>query len=152
MGTTANRESETRDSGSRVKSWRPASLLPDPNLSPGFVFRWIRVSSLGEADPTNLSSKLREGWEPVKAADYPELQISAATSGRFAGCVEVGGLLLCKTPKELVEQRNTYYEDITKQQMETVDNSYFKEFGPETTPFRERKSKVAKGFGSGKID
>ena len=151
MGTT-NRESDTRESGSRVKSWRPASLLPDPNLSPGFSFRWIRVSSLGEADPTNLSSKLREGWEPVKAADYPELQIQSATSGRFAGCVEVGGLLLCKTPTEFVEQRNAYYEDITKQQMDTVDNSYFKEFGPETEPFRERKSKVAKGFGSGKID
>jgi hypothetical protein len=29
-------------------------------------FRWIRVSTLNAADPLNISSKLREGWEPVK--------------------------------------------------------------------------------------
>ena len=143
---------EDREAAARPTSWRPPELLPSPTPVEGWAFRWIRVSSLGEADPTNISVKLREGWTPVKAEDHPELKVFASPTGRFAGCVEIGGLILMKTPQEFVDQRTAYYENITRQQMETVDNSYFKEFGPETQAFKERSTKVDRGFGSGKLD
>lgn len=146
------RELENRETALRPTSWKPPEMLPSPNKEDGWEFRWIRVSTLGESDPTNLSMKLREGWEFVKAADHPELKMFASRNGMFEGCVEVGGLVLAKTPTEFVQQRQAYYDNINKTQMESVDNSYFREFGPETQPFRERKTKVVSGFGSGKID
>lgn len=154
MSTRNPRDLENREATSRPKMWRPPELLPSPTPIEGWAFRWIRVSSMGEADPSNISLKLREGWEPVKAADHPELKVYSSSTGRFAGCVEIGGLVLAKTPQEFVDQRNAYYGNMNEQQMDTVNNSYFKEFGPETQPFREGKTKVERGskFGSGQLD
>ena len=46
----------------------------------------------GQSDVQNVSSKLREGYEPVKAEDYPEMMMHASAEGRFKGNIEVGGL------------------------------------------------------------
>jgi hypothetical protein len=59
------RELETRVVQERPKQWMPAELLPEPDKQPGYSYRWIRTSTLGNADPRNLSANLREGWEPV---------------------------------------------------------------------------------------
>ena len=104
-----SREIEKRDTTERVKSWAPPTLLPVPDPQDGYSFRWIRVSTMNNPDPTNISGKLREGWEPVRASDYPELQLHGMDlSDRFKDNVVVGGLMLCKTPTELVEQRNAW--------------------------------------------
>ena len=59
------RELDARESNVRPKKWTPPELLPEPDKQPGFHYRWIRVSTLNQADPRNVSAKLREGWEPV---------------------------------------------------------------------------------------
>ena len=123
-------------------------VLPSPHEEPGYVFRWIRVSTQGNVDATNLSSKLREGWEPVKASDHHEITMVTTEIERFKDNVVIGGLMLCKAPKELAEERNEYYETQTKSQMQSVDNSFMRENDPRMPLFNERKSKVTFGKGS----
>lgn len=139
-----------RDVVSRDKTTRavyaPPSLLPDPTPQPGYVYRWIATHVLGQADPTNVSKKMREGWEPVKAADHPELMLAGnATTGN----VEIGGLMLCKMPTELAKSRDEYYARQAEAQMESVDNHYMRNNDPRMPLFSEKNTKVERGFGSG---
>ena len=98
-----NRDLETREKTKRKSAWTRPEVLPSPNPEPGYTFRWIRTSNQGTIDPTNVSSKLREGWEPVKAVDHPEITMVTIENERFKDNVVIGGLMLCKAPKELVE-------------------------------------------------
>lgn len=124
------REDETRELLEREKSWKPPSMLPVPKPQDGYSYRWIRTSFFGDADNKNVSARFREGWEPVRAADHPELSLRSDKDSRFPDGVEVGGLLLCKTSSELVKQRRRYYETKTAQQMESVDNNIMKQNDP----------------------
>ena len=142
------RELDTRAKAERPKQWMPPQLLPDPNPEPGYAFRWIRVSTLGNNDPMNVSSKLREGWEPVKASDHPEIQLMGTGSGRFPDSIEIGGLLLCKTPSEFIDQRSTWFQRQADGQMQSVDNSFMRENDPRMPLFKERRSEVSFGRGS----
>lgn len=142
------RDAETRQATSRTMSWQPPSVLPDPNPEPGYVFRWVRTATLGQADNTNVSGKLREGWEPVRAEDHPELMLAADKDSRFKGNVEVGGLLLCKMPAEVAQQRDAYYRTMARNQMESVDNNYMRENDPRMPLLKpERTSRVTFGRG-----
>jgi hypothetical protein len=132
----------------RPKQWMPPELLPSPNPEDGYEFRWIRISTLGTADPGHVSAKLREGWEPVKASEHPEIQIMATgDKPRFPDSIEIGGLILCKTPKEFVDQRNSYYQRQTEGQMQSVDNAFMRENDPRMPVFKERRSEVKFGRG-----
>ena len=150
MAETQNRlsrELETRKAAYRPEAWRPPETLPMPDDRPGWKHRYIRLSTMGQADPSNISSKMREGYEPCKAEDYPELMTHAATEGRFKGGVEVGGLLLCRIPEEFMEQRAKYYEQQSRSQVESVDNNFLRENDPRMPLFSEKRTKVT--FGSG---
>ena len=105
-----NREQDTRVKAERPKQWMPPQLLPNPDPEPGYGYRWIRVSTLGTDDPMNISSKLREGWEPVKASEHPEIQLMGGGKNRYPDSIEIGGLLLCKTPIEFAQQRDAFYQ------------------------------------------
>ena len=143
-----SRELETRAVQERPKQWTPPELLPEPDKQPGFAYRWIRVSTLNNADPRNLSAKLREGWEPVKIEEQPKFQLLVDPNSRFKDNIEIGGLLLCKTPVELVDQRNKYYSDQSKSQTEAVDNNLMRQSDPRMPIFNERKSSTSFGKGS----
>ena len=145
--TRLARELDTREKTERPKHWMPPQLLPDPNPEEGYAFRWIRIASLGKDDATNISGKLREGWEPVKASDHPEIRLFGSSNGKFPDSIEVGGLLLCKTPVEFTEQRNSYYRNQAEAQMQSVDNTYMRENDPRMPMFKERKSTVTFGKG-----
>jgi len=145
--TRQPRELETREKMERPAKWMPPQLLPDPNPEPGYAFRWIRIASLGKEDATNISGKLREGWEPVKATDHPEIRLFGSSNGKFPDSIEVGGLLLCKTPVEFTEQRNEHYRKQSEAQMQSVDNTYMRENDPRMPMFKERSSKVTFGKG-----
>lgn len=142
-----SRELETREKTARKRKWTPPQLLPDPNPEPGYVFRWVRLSTLNNPDAINISSKLREGWEPVKASEHPEITMVGGTSTRFPDSIEIGGLLLCKTPVEFTEDRNEYYRQQAEAQMNSVDNTYMRENDPRMPLFKERSSKVTFGKG-----
>jgi hypothetical protein len=142
------RDLDTRATSTRPAKWMPPQLLPDPVPEAGYAYRWIRVSTLNASDPLNISSKLREGWEPVKASDHPEIRLFGSTpDARFPDAVLVGGLLLCKTPAEFIDQRNAYYGQQADQQMQSVDSSYMRESDPRMPLFKERSSKVTFGKG-----
>ena len=147
--TRLARELDTREKTERPAKWMPPQLLPDPNPEPGYAFRWIRIASLGKDDATNISGKLREGWEPVRASDHPEIRMFGSSgNAKFPDSVEVGGLLLCKTPVEFTEQRNSYYRNQAEAQMQSVDNTYMRENDPRMPMFKERKSTVTFGKGT----
>jgi hypothetical protein len=143
-----NREDETREVEKRVEAWRPPELLPSPDPEEGYAFRWIRVTSRGVNDPTNTSSKLREGWVPVKASDHPEVYITEGENPRFPDCIVMGGLMLCKMPAEMVKQRNAYYEQQARSQITSVDNNLMRESDPRMPLFNDRASKVTFGNGT----
>jgi len=143
-----SRELETRAVQERPKQWTPPELLPEPDKQPGFAYRWIRVSTLNNADPRNLSAKLREGWEPVKIEEQPKFQLLIDPNSRFKDNIEVGGLLLCKTPQELVDQRNSYYQQQSEGQIESVDNNLMRQNDPRMPLFNERKSSTSFGKGN----
>ena len=143
-----DRELKSREKTTRKKAWTRPEVLPSPNPEPGYEFRWIRVSSQGTTDATNVSSKLREGWEPAKASDHPEITLVTIENDRFKDNVVIGGLLLCKAPVELIEERNDYYKQQTRSQMESVDNNLMRENDPRMPLFHERKTKVTFGNGT----
>jgi hypothetical protein len=143
-----NRDLEVRETKVRKRSWIRPETLPSPTPEDGYDFRWVRISSRGEADPMNVSLKLQEGWEPVKAADHPEIFISSIESERFKDNIVIGGLMLCKAPSELVEDRTGSFEDLTASQMRSVDQNFMRVNDPRMPLFNDRRSKVSFGSGS----
>ena len=137
------REVTTREKETRVVAYAPPSVLPDPTPEPGYVFRWIATHVYGQADPSNVSKKTREGWEPVKSADHPELMLAAGANGN----VELGGLMLCKMPVEMVHARNAYFQKQAEGQMLSVDNNLMRQSDPRMPLFNDRRS--ATSFGKG---
>jgi hypothetical protein len=142
------RELETRVVSERPKQWQQAELLPEPDKQPGYAYRWIRVSTLNSADPRNLSAKLREGWEPVLIEEQPKFKLLADPNSRYKDNIEIGGLLLCKTPSEFIAQRNEHFTKQTQAQTEAVDNSLMRQSDPRMPLFKERKSGTSFGKGT----
>ena len=141
------RNVETRVQAERPKQWKPAELLPEPDKLPGYAYRWIRVGLQGTADPRNYSAKLREGWEPVKIEEQPQFQLLVDEGSRFKDGIEVGGLLLCKTPIEFVEQRNNHYLKQSEDQILSVDNNLMRQNDPRMPLFKESKSSTSRSGG-----
>ena len=143
-----DRELETREKKTRKRHWQRPETLPSQIQSRGTSIIGLEVSTQGQVDATNVSSKLREGWEPVKATDHPEITLVTVENERFKDNVVIGGLLLCKAPKELVEERSDYYNSQTKSQMDSVDNNFMRENDPRMPLFNDRRSKVTFGTGT----
>ena len=144
-----SREQETREKNTRKRAWVRPELLPSPTPEEGYTYHWVRVSTNGEPDPTNVSSKLREGREPVKATEHPEIELVSIENERFKDNIVMGGLMLCKAPVELVAQRNAYYRQHAHQQIESVDNNLMRENDPRMPLFSEKQSQVTFGKGKG---
>jgi hypothetical protein len=143
-----NRTQTTREKTERKRSWSRPELLPNPNPEEGYEFHWVRISTQGQADAMNVSSKLREGWEPVKASDHPEITMVTVENERFADNVVIGGLMLWKAPAELVEERNDYYRQQSDSQIRSVDNNLMRENDPRMPIFNDRQTKVTFGKGT----
>jgi len=141
------RELETRAVSMRPQEWAPAELLPEPDKQAGFAYRWIRVSTLNNPDPRNISSKHREGWEPVRIEEQPRFQLLVDPNSRYKDNIEIGGLLLCKCPSEFIAQRNAYFAKQTQAQSDAVDNSFMRQSDARMPLFQERKS--SSSFGKG---
>ena len=138
-----------RDLVSREKTARavyvPPSALPDPTPEPGWSYRWVATHVHGQVTPT-FSLRMREGWVPVKAADHPECMVQ----GNKEGNIEIGGLMLCKMPTELVKKRKAYYDQQAQQQMESVDNSFLRQSDSRMPLFSEKSSSTSRSrFGNG---
>jgi hypothetical protein len=141
------RSTESRNQTQRPQQWAPPELLPEPDKQPGYKYRWIRVSLGGQADARNISIKLREGWEPVKVEEQPQYGLLVNGEGRWKDCVQVGDVLLCKTPEELAEQRNKHYLQQSEQQIKAVDNNLMRQNDPRMPLFKESSSSTTRGGG-----
>jgi len=144
----ASRELKTRAVSERPQQWMPAELLPEPDKEAGFAYRWIRVATMNQADPRNLSAKMREGWEPVRIEEQPKFQLLIDPNSRFKDNIEIGGLLLCKTPEEFISQRNAHFARQTQAQTDAVDNNLMRQSDPRMPLFSERKSTSSFGKGN----
>ena len=142
------RDNTTRETETRKRSWQRPEVLPTPEPEDGYAFRWVRVSMLGQVDATNVSSKLREGWEPVRAEDYPQFTVLNVEQEKFADNIVQGGLMLCKVPQEIVDERNAHYEQQARNQIQSVDNNLMRENDARMPLFNDRKTKVTFGNGT----
>lgn len=141
------REVDTRESETR--SWRRPGHLPEPDKQPGYEYRWVRQSTLGVLDPTNWSNSRYEGWEPVPLSEQPNLNILINRDGKNKDLIEIGGLVLCKMPKEMHDERTNFYSDMRDKQTEAIGHEYMKENDPRMQKFNDSKTKIS--FGHGRI-
>lgn len=139
------RASENREKTSRRKPWTPPSSLDAPPAPEGFVHRWIRESVMGFDDKKNLSARLREGFELVRADEYPGFQAPTIQDGRHAGVIGVGGLLLARFPIETKHERDAYYGQRTRDQLTAVDQNLMREQHPSMPIHNDRQSRVTFG-------
>jgi hypothetical protein len=147
MMTRTVRAEETRTKSERPKVWRPPSTLDAPPAPEGFVHRWIRYEVNGFDDRKNMSARLREGYELVRADEYPERDdLPSIQDGKHAGVIAVGGLVLARIPQELVNQRTAYYRKMAGDQITAVDNDLMRESNP-NMPIQkpDRQSRVTFG-------
>ena len=139
------RASETRETTARRKPWAPPSRLDAPPPPEGYVHRWIRTAMRGEDDKMNVHTKLREGWEPVRADEYPNYEAPVIDEGKYAGVIGNGGLMLCRIPVETARERTAYYGGRTREQMQAVDQDLMKEQHPSMPIHQSRQSRVSFG-------
>ena len=142
-----DRQLDIRATLERPQQWMPADLLPEPDKQPGYAYRWVRISTLNATDHRNITGKLREGWEPVSVEEQPKFKLLVDPNSRFKDTIEIGGLLLCKTPLEFVQQRNAHFQRQTNAQTEAVDNSFMRQSDARMPLFREGKSSTSFGKG-----
>ena len=152
MADRKTRAATTRDKTQRRKPWAPPSRLDAPEPPAGYVHRWIRVAMRGEDDKINVHQKLREGWEPVRADEYPSFEAPTIDEGRYEGVIGNGGLMLCRIPEETAQERAAYYGNRTREQMQAVDQDLMKDEHPSMPISRDRRSRVTFGGRSSDAD
>ena len=145
-----SRDSQTRAQSTRRKPWAPPSKLEAPEAPAGYTHRWIRTSLRGEDDKINVSTKIREGWEPVRSDEYPDFEAPTIEEGKYQGVIGNGGLLLCRIPEETVSERTAYFRDQTRNQMKAVDENLMREQHPSMPISSDRQSRVT--FGGNRKD
>lgn len=144
MNSKIDRALQTRASESRARAYTPPQQLNDPAPQDGYKFRWVRTAINGQSDARNVAMMRREGWEPVRLEDHPEVA-PAVGDDRASGNVEIGGLMLCKAPVEQIEARQAYYDEVNRKQIQSVDNNFMRENDPRMPLFSEKRTEVSFG-------
>jgi len=140
-----SRASQTRDKQSKPKVWTPPSALDAPPAPNGFRHRWVRAESLGFQDTKNITGRLRQGYELVRADEYPDSDYPIVEDGKYAGVIGVGGLVLTRVPEEIAQQRQAYYAQQSKEAVEALDNDLMKEQHPSMPINVDRQTRTTFG-------
>ena len=140
-----SRASQTRTKAEAPKTWTPPSSLDAPPAPDGFRHRWIRVEVLGFDDTKNMSGRLREGWELVRADEYPDQDYPSLTTGKYSGVIGVGGLVLARLPEEIAKSRENYFKQQNKDRDDAINNDILKEQHPSMPINQERQTRVTFG-------
>ena len=143
------RSAETRAKDTARKPWRPPSMLDTPPAPEGYTYRWIRAELVGEEDRKNVMSRMREGFELVRAEEIQDFDLPTMDDGRHAGVVAVGGLLLAKIPNDTRDERNAYFNDRAQLQQDAIDNDLMRESDPSSPILKPQRSSSVT-FGGGK--
>jgi len=144
------RSENTREDKARRKPWAPPARLAAPEAPPGYKHRWVRVDLAGVPDKANIHRKMQEGWEFVRADEYPNYKSPTIEDGAHAGIIGQGGLALARIPDETVAERTAYFRGQTRDQMVAVDQNLMKEQHPSMPIHSDRRSQVS--FGAGRTD
>ena len=140
-----SRASQTREKTSRPKVWSPPSLLDAPPAPAGYVHRWLRAESMGFDDSSNMSAKIRSGFELVRADQYPETDYPTIQTGKYKGVIGVGGLLLARIPEEIAKSRQEYFAKQTQDKNDAISNDLMKEQHPSMPINNDRQTRVTFG-------
>ena len=140
-----SRASQTRAKTAKKTVWTPPSSLDAPPAPDGYHHRWIRAEPMGFDDTKNMAGKLRSGYELVRADEYPETDYPTINDGKYKGVIGVGGLLLARISTELVKSREEYFNRLTKQKDEAIDNDLLKEQHPGMPINNDRQTRVTFG-------
>jgi hypothetical protein len=140
--TRTPRSLETREKTSRRDGWKEPTLLPDPTPRDGLVFKWIRASARGNDDKVNVDKRFREGWDPVRAEDHPEI-LQEWRMAQKTGIIEFGGLILCTMPQEFVDQRNSTYLNRAKVELTSAEEHYMRDNDEIIKKFKESRRATA---------
>ena len=140
-----SRASQTREKEVRKKVWTPPSSLDAPPAPTGFRHRWVRAESLGFNDTKNVSGRIRQGYELVRADEYPDADYPIVEDGKYKGVIGVGGLVLARVPEEIAKQRSDYYKRQAQENVEAVDNDLMKEQHPSMPINIDRQTRVTFG-------
>ena len=139
------RKETTREATSRRKPWTPPNRSNAPEPPEGYKHRWIRISTRGEDDKVNVHTKMDEGWEPVRAEEYPSRDLPTIEDGKYAGVIGTGGVMLARMPLETVKERNEFYRGRTREQMTAVDSDLMREQHPSMPITNDRQTRVSFG-------
>ena len=146
MSSRQTRTEVTRGKEARRTPWKPPSTLDAPPAPEGFKHRWIRTSVMGFDDVKNLSARIREGFDLVRADEYPDFEAPTIQDGKHAGVIGVGGLVLARFPLESLQERQDWFKQKTSDQMDAVDNDMMREQHPSMPILKpERQSRVTFG-------
>ena len=145
-----SRASQTRAKTAKKTVWTPPSSLDAPPAPDGYHHRWIRAETMGFDDTKNMAGKLRSGYELVRADEYPDQDYPVLDQGKYKGVIGVGGLLLARISTELVKSREEYFNNLTKQKDEAIENDLMKEQHPGMPIDVDRQTRVT--FGGTKKD
>ena len=148
--TNTSRASQTRVKNEQPKVWAPPSSLDAPPAPDGYRHRWIRAESMGFDDTKNMTGKIRSGWELVRADEYPDTHYPSESTGKYAGIIGVGGLLLARIPEEIALQIDAYYKKQTQDRDDAVNNDLMKDQHPSMPINQDRQTRVT--FGGTKKD
>ena len=140
-----SRASSTRVKEAKKTTWTPPNSLDAPPAPHGFRHRWIRTEVLGFDDTKNVAGKLREGWELVRADQYPETEYPVMTEGKYAGVIGVGGLVLARISEEIAQSREAYFKRQNMDRDEAIRNDLLKEQHPSMPINQERQTRVTFG-------
>ena len=140
-----SRKLETREQQTRKKGWVPPSNLDAPEPPEGFHHRWVRFEYRGTQDDKNVVARIRSGYEPVRADEYPDMEWPQIDTGRYEGVIAVGGLMLARIPNEIVEQRKEYFAKQTQDKDDAIANDPMKDQHPSMPISKERSSRVTFG-------
>ena len=150
MTNRANRDSQTREKEMRNADWRPPSALDAPEAPVGYKHRWIRESVMEYDDRNNIHKRRREGYELVRAEDYPDFDAPVIDEGKNAGVIGVGGLLLARIPQEIADQRNSHYQSVKQNHMKAVYRDLMRESNAAMPKLKPQRS-TSVSFGGPKV-
>jgi hypothetical protein len=135
----------TREKTSRKKEWTQPSSLDAPPAPDGYRHKWIRAETMGFDDTKNMAAKIRSGYELVRADEYPEEDYPVMKEGEYKGIIGVGGLLLARIPEEIVQSRDEYYNNMTRDADAAIEQDLMKEQHPGMPINAERQTRVTFG-------
>ena len=105
---------------------------------------YVREPVGGVDDARNVMKKRSMGYEPCKKEDHPEIPTWGNPNGNE---VEIGGLMLHKVPKDVIQAKKDFVAKRTSDQSEAVDANLYRQSDPRMPIISDKKSTTTRGRG-----